>query len=58
MWDIFQAFKKAWDVVCSSGEAILVVPEENYLLKPIRFSGPCKPNIEVQVTYTGNYATD
>ncbi|ESW34227.1 hypothetical protein PHAVU_001G135100 [Phaseolus vulgaris] len=50
--DDSEAFKKAWDVVCSSGEAILVVPEENYLLKPIRFSGPCKPNIEVQISGT------
>jgi galacturan 1,4-alpha-galacturonidase len=48
---IFQAFKKAWEVVCSSGEAIFVVPEDNnYLLKPIRFSGPCKSNITVQVS--------
>ncbi|CAJ1911403.1 unnamed protein product [Sphenostylis stenocarpa] len=50
--DDSEAFKKAWDVVCSSGEAILWVPEENYLLKPIRFSGPCKPNIEVQILGT------
>jgi len=49
VFHIFQAFKKAWDEVCTSGEAILVVPEDNYLLKPIRFSGPCEPNIEVQV---------
>ncbi|KHN07379.1 Polygalacturonase [Glycine soja] len=46
------AFKKAWDVVCSSGEAILVVPQANYLLKPIRFSGPCEPNVEVQISGT------
>ncbi|RDX58481.1 hypothetical protein CR513_62201, partial [Mucuna pruriens] len=50
--DDTEAFKKAWQVVCSSGEAILVVPQENYLLKPIRFSGPCKPNIEIQISGT------
>ncbi|KAK2363310.1 polygalacturonase [Trifolium repens] len=49
--DDTQAFKKAWEVVCSSGEAIFVVPEDNnYLLKPIRFSGPCKSNITVQIS--------
>ncbi|KAL3028588.1 hypothetical protein AAZX31_03G121000 [Glycine max] len=42
---LFKAFNKAWQVVCSTGEAILVVPQGNYLLKPIRFSGPCKPII-------------
>ncbi|RZC20558.1 Polygalacturonase [Glycine soja] len=50
--DDTEAFKKAWDVVCSSGEAILVVPQANYLLKPIRFSGPCEPNVEVQISGT------
>lgn len=53
MWDgLFQAFKEAWKVACSSEEAVsLVVPQQNYLLKPIRFSGPCKSNITVQVSY-------
>ncbi|XP_029126788.1 polygalacturonase isoform X3 [Cajanus cajan] len=51
--DDTEAFKKAWEEVCSSGEAILVVPEENsYMLKPIRFSGPCEPNIQVQFSGT------
>ncbi|TKY62608.1 Polygalacturonase protein [Spatholobus suberectus] len=50
--DDTEAFEKAWEVVCSSGEAILAVPQENYLLKPIRFSGPCKPNVEVQISGT------
>ncbi|KAJ1408986.1 Pectin lyase fold/virulence factor [Sesbania bispinosa] len=53
--DDTEAFEKAWKVVCSySGEAaVLVVPEENdYLLKPIRFSGPCKSNIQVQISGT------
>ncbi|KAL2320769.1 hypothetical protein Fmac_029738 [Flemingia macrophylla] len=51
--DDTEAFKKAWEDVCSSGDAILAVPEENsYMLKPIRFTGPCKPNIEVQFSGT------
>ncbi|KAL5154896.1 Polygalacturonase [Glycine soja] len=56
--DDTQAFKKAWDVVCSSGEAILVVPQANYLLKPIRFSGPCEPNVEVQISGTLDASDD
>ncbi|CAI8613985.1 unnamed protein product [Vicia faba] len=48
--DDTQAFKKAWEVVCSSRESVFVAPEDNnYLLKPIRFSGPCKSNITVQI---------
>lgn len=40
---MFQAFEKAWEVACESlGAVVLVVPENNYLLKPITFSGPCK----------------
>ncbi|RHN47877.1 putative polygalacturonase [Medicago truncatula] len=49
--DDTQAFKKAWEVVCSSGQSVLVAPQDyNYLLKPIRFSGPCKSNISVQIS--------
>ncbi|KAK7345054.1 hypothetical protein VNO77_15437 [Canavalia gladiata] len=49
--DDTQAFKKAWEVACSSGDAVLVVPQNNnYLLKPITFSGPCKSNIAVQIS--------
>jgi hypothetical protein len=45
----FQAFKKAWEVACSSNGAVLVVAQKNYRLKPIRFSGPCKSDITMQV---------
>ncbi|XP_004493509.1 polygalacturonase-like [Cicer arietinum] len=49
--DDTQAFKKAWEIVCSSTEAVFLVPLDNYyLLKPIRFSGPCKSNITVQLS--------
>ncbi|KAK7278913.1 hypothetical protein RJT34_23952 [Clitoria ternatea] len=48
--DDTQAFMKAWEVACSSGGAVLVVPgRQNYLLKPIKFSGPCKSEISVQI---------
>lgn len=49
-YDDTEAFKKAWEVACSSGDVVLVVPEENYLLKPMRFSGPCKSDITVQIS--------
>ncbi|RHN47875.1 putative polygalacturonase [Medicago truncatula] len=48
-----QAFEKAWEAVCSSGggEAVFVAPQDNiYLLKPIRFSGPCKSKISFQIS--------
>ncbi|KAL5744006.1 hypothetical protein ACOSP7_026869 [Xanthoceras sorbifolium] len=48
--DDSQAFMKAWKEACSHPGAVLVVPEEKtYLLKPIRFSGPCKANTTVQI---------
>ncbi|KAG2403403.1 Polygalacturonase protein [Vigna angularis] len=46
------AFKKAWEVACSYAGAVFVVPQKNYLLKPITFSGPCKSNIAVQISGT------
>ncbi|OIW05217.1 hypothetical protein TanjilG_14770 [Lupinus angustifolius] len=46
------AYMEAWQAACSSGDVVLVVPEGNYLLKPIRFSGPCKSNITLQISGT------
>ena len=48
---VFQAFKKAWEAACSSQGSVLVVPKNNYLLKPITFEGPCKSSITVQVRF-------
>lgn len=50
----FQAFKKAWSKVCSSpSSATLMVPaKKSYLLKPTTFSGPCKSQVLVMVSYT------
>ncbi|PON32485.1 Glycoside hydrolase [Parasponia andersonii] len=53
--DDTEAFEKAWEAACSSkGGAVMVVPEGNtYLLKPIRFLGPCKSkNVIVQILGT------
>ncbi|KAJ0098937.1 hypothetical protein Patl1_20534 [Pistacia atlantica] len=48
--DDTEAFKKAWQEACSQKGAVLVVPEDKtYRLKPITFSGPCKPNLTVQI---------
>ncbi|MED6151574.1 Polygalacturonase, partial [Stylosanthes scabra] len=53
-----QAFEKAWEAACYSsnnnGQNILMVPKgyNNYQLKPIRFSGPCKSEIQVQLEGT------
>lgn len=47
-----QAFETAWDEACSSSGAVFVVPEnKEYLLKQIRFEGPCKAAMTVQVIY-------
>ncbi|XP_034918387.2 polygalacturonase isoform X1 [Populus alba] len=48
--DDTETFERAWKEACSSPEgAIIVVPEYTYRLKPIRFQGPCKSNIALQV---------
>lgn len=47
---LFQAFQKAWNAACSSnGAHVLLVPQKNYLVKPITFSGPCKSQLTMQV---------
>ncbi|XP_021283060.1 polygalacturonase-like [Herrania umbratica] len=49
--DDTQAFEKAWKEACSSkGTVVLEVPEgKSYLLRPVRFSGPCKSNLTIQI---------
>lgn len=47
---IIQAFKKAWNEACSSTKAVFVVPKDKtYLVKQIKFKGPCKDALTVQV---------
>ncbi|KDP45415.1 hypothetical protein JCGZ_09664 [Jatropha curcas] len=47
--DDTQAFEKAWKEACSSKGAILLVPKNKYSVKQVRFSGPCKSSITVQI---------
>ncbi|XP_050116524.1 polygalacturonase-like isoform X4 [Malus sylvestris] len=47
--DDTKAFEMAWKVACSSKEAVMVAPKKTYRIKPIRFSGPCKSQLTVQV---------
>ncbi|KAM3234651.1 putative protein DDB [Capsicum annuum] len=49
--DDTNAFQKAWKEVCSSSNVVnfLVSQNKKYLLKPIKFSGPCKSSITMQV---------
>ncbi|XP_052173755.1 polygalacturonase-like isoform X1 [Diospyros lotus] len=48
--DDTQAFKNAWQAACSSSAAAtLLVPKKKYLVKPIRFAGPCKAALTVQI---------
>ncbi|KAL4389795.1 hypothetical protein HN51_010732 [Arachis hypogaea] len=42
--DDSRAFEKAWNEACSSGVTLVVPERRTYTLKPIRFSGPCRPN--------------
>ncbi|KAI4381498.1 hypothetical protein MLD38_007565 [Melastoma candidum] len=44
------AFQKAWTEACStSKDAVLLVPNKNYFIGPITFSGPCQSNIFLQM---------
>ncbi|XP_049354204.1 polygalacturonase-like [Solanum verrucosum] len=49
--DDTNAFQKAWKEVCSSSNVVNFVVSKNkkYLLKPIKFSGPCKSSITMQI---------
>ncbi|KAL5556210.1 hypothetical protein UlMin_038446 [Ulmus minor] len=45
--DDTRAFRKAWKFACSSkgGAFLEVTAEKNYLVKPVKFSGPCKADL-------------
>ncbi|KAJ8562656.1 hypothetical protein K7X08_031108 [Anisodus acutangulus] len=49
--DDTNAFQKAWKDACSSSTIVNFVVSQNkkYLLKPIKFSGPCKSSITMQI---------
>ncbi|WVZ04143.1 hypothetical protein V8G54_024949 [Vigna mungo] len=42
--DNSEAFGKAWSEACSRGSILVVPGNRIYRLKPITFSGPCRPN--------------
>eukprot|EP01018_Ginkgo_biloba_P018147 Gb_12008 [translate_table: standard] len=51
--DDTKAFKKAWKKACSSAPSVFLVPKgRKYLVKPIKFSGPCLSSLTVQVSGT------
>ncbi|THG06904.1 hypothetical protein TEA_016626 [Camellia sinensis var. sinensis] len=51
--DDSEAFRKAWEEVCSYSNSVLVVPEDRiYHLKPINFSGPCNSHISMKIDGT------
>ncbi|XAR54364.1 Polygalacturonase [Bertholletia excelsa] len=51
--DDSQAFKKAWEVACSSNGGVLVVPKNRiYHLKPLTFSGPCRAGLTMKIQGT------
>ncbi|CAL0326184.1 unnamed protein product [Lupinus luteus] len=47
--DNTEAFEKAWDEACSRGARLVVPRGSVYHLKPIKFSGPCKPHTAFRV---------
>ncbi|XP_074570480.1 polygalacturonase-like [Curcuma longa] len=49
-----RAFEEAWKRACSShGAAVVLVPKhKKYRLKPIKFHGPCKAHVTVQIEGT------
>ncbi|EXC20044.1 hypothetical protein L484_015722 [Morus notabilis] len=57
--DDTEAFKKAWEKACSSkAPAFVVVPPKNYLVRPIKFKGPCKSNLTIQIHGTVEASDD
>lgn len=51
--DDTKAFNNAWSKACSSAPAVFLVPHgKRYLVKPIKFSGPCKSALTMQVSGT------
>ncbi|KAF5804281.1 putative polygalacturonase [Helianthus annuus] len=52
--DDTKAFKKAWKEACSSKTAAVfhVAKNKKYLVAPIRFEGPCKASITMQISGT------
>ncbi|KAI3920343.1 hypothetical protein MKX01_000682 [Papaver californicum] len=48
-----QAFKDAWDVVCSlRSRSILEIPMGSYLVWPVDFAGPCRSKVTLNISGT------
>ncbi|KAK1268858.1 putative polygalacturonase [Acorus gramineus] len=48
-----QAFVDAWNKACSMKNAVFLVPEGGrYLVKAVRFNGPCADNLIIQISGT------
>ncbi|XP_054810066.1 probable polygalacturonase At1g80170 isoform X2 [Prosopis cineraria] len=51
--DDTQAFKKAWDVACSTPKSVFLVPQgRRYLINATRFKGPCADKLIIQIDGT------
>ncbi|MFS8015031.1 putative endo-polygalacturonase [Helianthus anomalus] len=52
--DDTNAFKKAWKEACSSTTAAIISVAKNkkYLVTPIRFEGPCRASLTMQISGT------
>ncbi|KAK4769041.1 hypothetical protein SAY86_027191 [Trapa natans] len=63
---IHQALMKTWELACTSTSPSKIwIPKGKYALKEVKFSGPCKSHIELQLdgiliapTDTGSFKTD
>ncbi|CAN1348791.1 unnamed protein product [Linum perenne] len=60
--DDTKAVEKAWDAACKSSKGaaqlVLVASKKSYTLKPIRFSGPCKSKLTVEILGTIEASND
>ncbi|KAF7809305.1 putative polygalacturonase [Senna tora] len=51
--DDTQAFRKAWDVACSTPKSVFLVPQgRRYLVNATRFKGPCADKLIIQIDGT------
>nr|GMC71242.1 probable polygalacturonase At1g80170 [Ipomoea batatas] len=46
----YQAFQDAWEIACSSpSRANIVVPDGQFIVGPINFTGPCTSKVSLRV---------
>ncbi|CAN0866784.1 unnamed protein product [Linum grandiflorum] len=59
--DDTKTMEKAWDAACKSGKGavqLVVAAKKSYTFRPIRFSGPCKSKLTVQISGTIQASND